>query len=323
MKKNDAAECDYILKRIHEEILPLMDKAISDDSVLFNNDNLKTCWEEKNCDKEVCPVHSKNEHLRCWQIAGTYCGGKVQGFFAEKYKNCKACDIYTAACPTVVEELGEGLNNLLFLIRKQKRYNAKQLEEINHLNNELSSAIENLDTKNRAIQEMVITDKLTGLYNRNYLFTVLEDEISRCQRYNTTFSIFMIDIDDFKRVNDEFGHLVGDKLLASLGDVVKKVIRNTDRPFRYGGEEFVIILPETEPSIAIIIANRIRTAFEATIIEIDDGSGKKNISRTLSLGVAFYKKGATSQELLKQADTAMYTAKAEGKNKVIRFDFLD
>jgi len=322
MSEKNENDIDDLLNRIQVEILPLLDQAIVDDSVAFDNANLKECWNEKKCENTKCAVHNNEANLRCWQISGTYCGGKVQGVFAEKYGNCKACDLYKAACPTVVEELGEGLNNLLFLIHKQKAHNAKQLDSIKHLNSELSSAIENLDAKNRSIQELIITDKLTGLFNRNYLFTVLEDEISRCQRYNSSFSILMIDIDNFKTVNDEFGHLAGDNLLTLLGTHVKKTIRNTDRPFRYGGEEFVIVLPETEATIALIIADRIRTTFENVSIEIAASSGPKKVSRTLSIGAAFYTQGVTAQLLLQHADMAMYRAKTEGKNRVFRYDNL-
>ncbi|HEY4759920.1 MAG TPA: GGDEF domain-containing protein [Thermoguttaceae bacterium] len=260
--------------------------------------------------------------MRCWQIAGTYCGGKVQGEFVEKYGNCKKCDIYRAACPTIVEELGEGINNFLHLMRKQKKYTVKQLNEINYLNKELASALENLDAKNQEIQEIVVTDKLTGLYNRNYLFTVLEDEIYRCQRYNSKLSLMMIDLDDFKSVNDEYGHLVGDKMLSALGSFLKLKLRKTDRSFRYGGEEFVIILPETEIAVANIIANRIREEYPKQVFTINENDNTKiiEISRTLSIGITYYKEGCTCQDLLKQADKALYEAKSQGKNKVIRYD---
>lgn len=322
MSQDIEEKYNSLLKEIHEKILPLVERAILKDNIIFENTNLKVCWKVKNCDKAECLVFNKEDNLRCWQIAGTYCGGKIQGTFAEKYKNCKLCEIYKAACPTAAEELGEGFSNLLFLINKQKRYNKKQMEEINHLNKELSSTIENLDKKNRAIQELVITDKLTGLFNRNYLFTVLEDEILRSERYDTNFSILMLDIDDFKKVNDEFGHLVGDNLLSSLGVLINRILRKTDRAFRYGGEEFVVVLPETEVTIANIVANRIREQFENNIITINENSNKIDIARTLSIGITYFQKGSTTQGLLKQADEAMYTAKAQGKNKVIRYDFL-
>lgn len=324
MSETDDSDLNVIVARIHNEILPLLDAAITDDSVVFANPHLAACWKAKNCTCTRCPVLNNEADLRCWHIAGTYCGGKAQGVFADKFQNCKLCDVYRDACPTIVEELGEGINNYLYLIRKQKAHNAKQLHQISYLNKELASAIENLDTKNREIQELVVTDKLTGLFNRGYLFTLLDDETARCQRYNSKLSLLMMDLDDFKRVNDEYGHVAGDKVLSALGTFLKSMIRKTDRCFRYGGEEFVVVLPETEIAVANIIANRMREEYEKQVIVVEGPEGSKpiEISRTLSVGIACYREGGGSQELLKEADRAMYEAKAQGKNRVVRYDLI-
>ena len=314
-------DLNIIVKRIREEILPLLDAAILDDSAVFANPNLVACWKAMDCNNTRCPIHDDETDLHCWHIAGTYCGGQSQGTFTEKYDNCKLCKVYRAACPTIVEELGEGINNYLYLIRKQKSHNAKQLHEISYLNKELASAVENLDTKNREIQELVITDKLTGLFNRGYLLTVLEDEITRCQRYSSKLSLLMMDIDDFKSVNDKYGHHVGDKILSSLGEFLKMTSRKTDRCFRYGGEEIVVVLPETELAVANIIANRMREEFEKHVVVLE-GPKPIELSRTLSIGVTYYREGCTPQELLKEADKAMYEAKTQGKNCVVRYDLI-
>ncbi|MBI4844998.1 MAG: diguanylate cyclase [Candidatus Omnitrophica bacterium] len=318
------AQCKEIVERITKEIIPLFDLAIKNDSVLYKNPNLKQCWNEKNCKKESCPVFKNESNLRCWQIAGTYCGGKIQGLFAEKYDNCKMCEVYKKACPTIVEELGENFNNLMYLVHKQKHITADHVKKIDHLNKELFSALENLDLKNREIQELVITDKLTGLYNRNYLFATLEDEISRSMRYDYQFSLLMMDLDDFKKINDEYGHLEGDKILSFLGEMLKTKLRKTDRSFRYGGEEFVIVLPETEMTIAFMVAERIRAAFEAKTFSMHHPATSKDtlLSPTLSIGVISYQKGLSIQDLLGKADEAMYKAKSLGKNKVVRHDEL-
>jgi diguanylate cyclase (GGDEF)-like protein len=307
------------------EIVSLLDRAINDDNVTFNNPHLTVCWEEKDCKKDACSLHSQKKELRCWQIAGTYCGGKIQGQFAEKYQNCMQCDVYKAACPTVVEKIGEGINNLLFLIRKKNILTHEQMHRIDHLNKEYSSALENLDNKNRQIQELVITDKLTKLYNRNYMFTTFEDEISRTARYEYKFSVLMMDIDNFKKINDTYGHLAGDEILSFLGALLKEKLRPTDRAFRFGGEEFVVVLPESEMTISYLIAERIRKAFESKAFSFTLSSDPKPaiISNTLSIGLTDYKKGMTIQQLLDEADAAMYKAKSSGKNKVVRHDELD
>jgi len=324
MSEPNDNDLNVIVARIRKEILPLLDAAIGDDAIVFENPHLTACWKAMDCTHARCPVFNRAADLRCWHTAGTYCGGKAQGAFTEKFKNCKLCEVYRAACPTIVEELGEGINNYLYLIRKQKKHNAKQLQEISYLNKELASAIENLDVKNREIQELVVTDRLTGLYNRGYLFTVLEDEIIRCQRYGPHLSLMMMDLDDFKVVNDTYGHLAGDRVLSALGAFLKKMTRKTDRCFRYGGEEFVVVLPETQIAFANIIANRIREEYEKQVVVIGEAEGAKpvEISRTLSIGVTHYREGCSPQTLLKEADRAMYEAKTLGKNQVFRYDFI-
>jgi diguanylate cyclase (GGDEF)-like protein len=310
--------CEVLLKRIREEILPLFDRAICDDQIYFQNPHIVQCLEKKDCSKEDCPVH-KDKEIHCWQIAGTYCGGTVQGSFAEKYENCKACDVFQGSCPTLVEELGENLNNMLFLLRKEKNLSRIQMNKIEYLNKELLSSLENLDARNREIQELVITDKLTGLYNRNYLMTSLEDEIDRCHRRENLFSIIMIDVDNFKSVNDTYGHAHGDEMLTYLGGLLRTQVRKHDRPFRYGGEEFVVILPDTDLTIAWVVAERIRTTFEKISFKVGTKDGDpETVSRTLSIGLVRYVHGLNPEELLRQADEAMYKAKSKGKNRVIK-----
>jgi diguanylate cyclase (GGDEF)-like protein len=310
--------CEDMLQRIREEILPLFDRAVNDDGSLFQNPYLKNCWEEKGCQKENCPVF-KGVKPRCWQISGTYCGGTTQGAFVDKYTNCKECEVYRNVCPTIVEELGEHLNNMVFLLRKKNEKVKKQVQNIDHLNKELRSALENLDSRNMEIQKLVITDKLTGLYNRHYMMTVLEDEIMRYTRKGYQFSILMLDIDDFKSVNETYGHLFGDEVLSGLGGILKKTTRTYDRTFRFGGEEFVVVLPETEQTIAWMVAERIREAFAEKQFGAKTDDGEEKVSRTVSIGVTSYTENLGVEEFLKQADDALYEAKSRGKNRVVRY----
>ena len=318
-QKNNESSFETISRRINEEIIPLLQKAVHDNEIIFQNPNIPSCWEIKKCTKKDCQEFGKIA-ARCWQTAGTFCGGKVQGVFAAKYENCRQCNVFRDSCPTLVEELGENLNNLLFLLRVEKNTTHKQVKKIDYLNKELLSSLKNLDARNREIQELVITDKLTGLYNRHYLATVLDDELHRCERGNYRFSLMMIDLDDFKSVNDAYGHVQGDKMLSSLGRILKENSRKSDRSFRYGGEEFVVILPETDMTIAWVTAERIREKFAGESFSFKAEDGTENvISRTLSIGISSYKAGMLSDNLVKQADDAMYQAKTEGKNKVIRY----
>lgn len=319
MGQNDETNSsELIFRRIREEVLPLFQQAIHDDDVYFQNPNIPSCWEIKNCEKKNCPAFGKTG-IRCWQSVGTFCGGEAQGTFVDKYETCLKCSVFTEACSTLVEEVGENLNNLLFLLRKEKKA-SEQMKKIDYLNKELQSALENLDSRNREIQELVITDRLTGLYNRHYLRNILDDEFHRCERGKYMFSLMMIDLDDFKSVNDTYGHTQGDTMLSFLGNVLKENVRKYDRSFRYGGEEFIVILPETDLTVAWITAERLREKFEEKEFPVDaEGGATETISRTLSIGIACYEKGITPEELIKRADDAMYKAKQEGKNKSVRY----
>jgi diguanylate cyclase (GGDEF)-like protein len=317
--KEKAEACEKILERIRREILPLIDKAINDDTVYFENPHLIQCWSKKNCTHAKCSLLGK-ETVRCWQTAGTYCGGLAQGNFVEKYHNCTQCDVFVEACPSLVEELGEYLNNLFHLLRMQKSLDKNNAERIEYLNRELISSLSNLDNKNREIQELVITDKLTGLYNRHYLLSVLEDELFRCERKEYIFSLLMLDIDDFKSINDIYGHLSGDAMLSELGIMIKNVLRKYDRCFRYGGEEFVIVLPETDMTIAWMIAERLRKQFSQKnfMLRKSETESPESVSRTVSIGCTTHQAGMTINQLLEVVDEALYTAKSGGKNQVVR-----
>ncbi|RJQ45780.1 MAG: GGDEF domain-containing protein [Nitrospiraceae bacterium] len=317
-----------LIKRLREEIIPMFEKALSNgSSELFQNPHIVNCWKEFNCKSASCALHGNElAAARCWQVAGTYCGGEPQGTFVEKCGKCSDCKVFRDSCPTVVEEIGEQFNNIMFLFNKQKTKMLEDKEHIERLNRELISALEQIDIKNREIQKMMITDKLTGLYNRHHLVTVLEDEIARCNRYGHPLAIMMIDIDDFKSINEKYGQSTGDIMLEYVGVLIKENTRKFDRSFRYGGEEFIVVLPETDITLAYIVAERIRKGFEIKAFH----AGRKgsvselHISRTLSIGITAtfpYKTNDISiEELLNQSDKALYLAKNKGGNMSVRFE---
>lgn len=167
----------------------------------------------------------------------------------------------------------------------------------------------------KRLKELSITDGLTGLYCYRYFNDVLEKEILRGTRYQQTFSLLMLDIDGFKKVNDNFGHPQGDEVLRELAQILKRVCRQVDIISRCGGEEFTIILPETDLEGAFILAERIRLVVKNYAF----GPHDRPINLTVSIGIANYPESATSKsELIKEADRALYKAKADGKNKVCR-----
>ncbi|MBI5099077.1 MAG: GGDEF domain-containing protein [Nitrospirae bacterium] len=317
-----------ILKRLREEIVPMLEKALSNgNSVIFKNSYIVNCWKTMDCKTTSCVLYGdESEEVRCWQIAGTYCEGEPQGSFVEKYGKCSDCKTFRDSCPTIVEEIGEHFNNMMFLLTKQNAKMLKDKEHIEHLNKELILALEQIDVKSREIQRMMITDKLTGLFNRHHLIHVLENEIARCNRYGHPLAIMMIDIDDFKSINDNYGQVVGDMLLSYVGTLINENTRKFDRAFRYGEEEFIVVLPETDITFAYIVAERVRKGFEnKNFLANKKGSRSENdISRTLSIGITAtypYKTNHISiEELLNQTDKALYQAKNKGGNISIRYE---
>ena len=145
-------------------------------------------------------------------------------------------------------------------------------------------AIENSRNYSR-IQELTITDDVTGLYNSRHLHQIIKKEIDRFERYHTLFSIIFFDLDFFKRINDSYGHLVGSKTLTKVGDVIERTIRKVDMAARYGGDEFVIVLPETNKEKAYCAAERLRNAINAEVFFAEEGF---NIKVTASFGVATF-----------------------------------
>lgn len=154
-----------------------------------------------------------------------------------------------------------------------------------------------------------ITDALTGAYNRRYLLSKLEEEIERAKRYGEEFSIILLDIDNFKKINDCYGHIMGDEALRRVAKVVRERIRKLDVFGRWGGEEFVIVLPGTPVEKAAILAEDLRRNIADIVLPCNERI-------TASFGVTEYEKGDTIDSLIKRADDLMYKSKNEGKNKV-------
>ena len=172
-----------------------------------------------------------------------------------------------------------------------------------------------LRTANSRLESMATTDPLTGLPNHRSLLEQLDKEMERARRYGHTFSLIFFDGDHFKRVNDTYGHAVGDLVLRELGERVHSTLRAGDTLGRYGGEEFMAILPETDSEHAIMVAERMRAA--VTVLPLATTQVKEGINVTISLGISIYPEDATtSSELLEKADQAMYWAKRLGRNQI-------
>ena len=163
-------------------------------------------------------------------------------------------------------------------------------------------------------KELSITDGLTKLYNSRHFYTSLQLEMERANRYQRSLALLMIDIDDFKKFNDTYGHLAGDKVLARTGTVIRNALREADSGYRYGGEEFVLILPETAGPGAVRVAERIRKELASMSIS---PLANTRCHITASMGISELQVKDTLSEFVRRADKNLYAAKTEGKNRVI------
>jgi diguanylate cyclase (GGDEF)-like protein len=174
-------------------------------------------------------------------------------------------------------------------------------------------AIENARWVER-IQELTITDDCTGLYNARHLYKTLETEVYRSARFGYEFSVLFIDLDHFKSVNDTHGHLIGSKLLAEIGYLIKAQLRLIDFAFRYGGDEFVVLLPQTGKDQALVVAKRLQEGFRASNFCREEGL---NLNVRASIGLATYPNDAReAHDIIRQADAMMYMVKNSTRDNI-------
>jgi diguanylate cyclase (GGDEF)-like protein len=159
---------------------------------------------------------------------------------------------------------------------------------------------------------MSTVDSLTGLFNRAFFFSAVEREIARSARTGRGFCLLMMDLDELKTINDRYGHFIGDRVLGAVGGVIREGVRRIDTAARYGGDEFVVLLPETEASGAWVLAEKIRLGVSELLVPGSEARA------SMSVGVvSFPDDGHTADELMIAADQAMYASKRAGKNRVM------
>ncbi|NPA53183.1 MAG: GGDEF domain-containing protein, partial [Aquificae bacterium] len=200
------------------------------------------------------------------------------------------------------------LFHIIFLHEKS----VPKSEDLNYIHTILNHLIYNIN-----LLSLATYDPLTKLYNRRFIVSFAETEVKEALRYDKDLSVIILDIDNFKGVNDTYGHPAGDEVLKKVANILKTKIRETDKAGRYGGEEFIVILPNTPSKEALEVAERIRKAIEQEKVIIDHKGEKIELKVTASIGVASLgTHGKSFYELLKAADIALYEAKRNGKNQV-------
>lgn len=243
------------------------------------------CWEVFQCKKKECPAY-KSKDLRCWLFSGTHCRDEIQGKFLEKMEICSGCKVFSKNMDALtIAETIELMN--------------KQLKEFRQI----------VDERDRELERLATTDKLTGAYNRTKFDEIIDREMERFRRYNEPLSMIMFDIDNFKEINDTYGHNIGDNVLKKIAGITKETIRKIDYLVRWGGEEFMIISPKTNLEKAHSLAERLRSTIESY--------GFNEVGKvTVSFGVTEVKKEDTEDAFIKRVDDLMYEAKIQGKNRV-------
>jgi diguanylate cyclase len=209
----------------------------------------------------------------------------------------------------------KGLGNLLSTILLETRGMQETAQTMRRSFEDKSSEIQSLRKELEEVRRHATVDPLTGLENRGSLLVALEEAIEEAPNSRADLCIIMIDIDHFKRVNDSYGHLVGDKVISYVAGVLKKSIKGKDTACRFGGEEYLLLLPDTPFAGALKLAESIRrTVAEARLVR--SGSREPLGQITISAGAARYQRGESPNELIERADQALYKSKNDGRNRV-------
>ncbi|MGE4496815.1 MAG: diguanylate cyclase [Deferribacterales bacterium] len=280
---------DKRLSTLTEFVESLFKKVLSTQDKMSDNleDNIRFVEEDINQDREL--MSNAEEIEQILREEGIVFPGKPFTKFMEAF------DSKLAGKKDKLESMTESYSKIETELTEYKK-------EVAQLN-------ENI----RKYRQETITDHLTGLNNRKYMDIKLAEEIVRFGRHGQPFCILLMDIDNFKKINDVYGHIVGDQVIKHLGGVVKAHVRKSDFSFRYGGEEFLVLLLNTDIENAVRIAEQIRSKVETTNFTLKD----KTFVITVTIGVAQYMEGESVESLLERADKNLYNGKRFGKNRVV------
>ena len=212
------------------------------------------------------------------------------------------------------------LDDLADLVKEKISLKEKKYQNFKIQFSNLKKSFEDYKTETKKLKSNIekyrteaLTDYLTGFYNRKYMTIRLEEEQERVKRHPSTFVLLMIDIDNFKNINDEHGHIVGDYVIKYIANIIRANTREIDVEFRFGGEEFLILLPETKLEESLKVAERLKTVVNNTVFKFKD----KKIKITVSQGLAEYKEGEHYSDTIERADKMLLKAKQLGKDRII------
>jgi diguanylate cyclase (GGDEF)-like protein len=220
--------------------------------------------------------------------------------------------------PLKVDRKVIGVLNVTDKLSAAKIFNEEDMRYLSLIAYHTVAQIENIRLCER-LASLAVTDPLTNVFNHRYFQEQINLEIMRSQRYGHTLSLIMFDIDYFKQINDKNGHLAGDRVLKQAATIMRDNIRLVDMLCRYGGDEFVIILPDTDLEGALVAAEKIRKTVEEREMKIGEDGKEKTMKVTVSGGVAGYQDGLSKADFLARVDETLYKAKAEGRNIVVRY----
>ncbi len=221
--------------------------------------------------------------------------------------------------PLLIEE--ECIGVLNFCFSEKTKISSCDVSVLNIVANQIAITMtqmemkEELEKDNRELKRMALTDGLTGLLNHRSIQGKFRRELKRARRYENPLALVMLDIDYFKKINDNFGHPSGDRVLKDLAGIFKEMVREADSVGRYGGEEFLFVLPETGPEGAFRLAERIRQRIDSRPFVVPS---RKKVDVTVSAGISSYRPGdvkLSADDLLSRADNALYKAKRRGRNR--------
>ena len=240
------------------------------------------CREINDCRKQDCPAFDNADH-RCWLTVGTFCGGCIQGEFAKKYKTCFECAVFRKISDQPIRRLYENINTLVSFLRD----------------------------KAAKLQVLALRDPLTGLYNRHFFNEVIDQITAQNDRCVEDFSFIMIVLDNFKQINDELGHLAGDGILMEAARLIVAAVRKADLVFRFGGDEFLIMMSGADAVSSMSMMDRLqaavaewnRNAADAFCCEMSFSTGSSTRTSNGDIHAA-----------LKEADELMYRHKGEKRS---------